>query len=72
MSAGPYYCHFWCNALDDTCMLVQLQVASLSENKLEGSLPETWSNLSSVSLLQTVNALHGLQLNSLIAHVHML
>lgn len=34
---------------------VQLQAAILSDNKLEGSLPEAWSNLTSVSLLHVVS-----------------
>ena len=32
-------------------MFVQLGRARLSENELEGSLPETWSNLTNVSVL---------------------
>ena len=31
-------------------VLQQVQVLGLTNNQLEGSLPETWSNLTSVSL----------------------
>lgn len=34
-------------------LLVQLQVMGLSNNALEGSLPENWGNLTNVSLLNT-------------------
>lgn len=43
------YCHLQCNAFDDAQMLMQLSFAFLSSNRLEGSLPEAWSNLTNVS-----------------------
>ena len=38
-------------------MLVQLSEVFMSDNKLEGSLPETWGNLINVSFAFVVTAL---------------
>ena len=46
-------CYLMCPVSADTLLPMQLQDVDLSYNELVGTLPESWSNLSNVSLRQT-------------------